>query len=145
LLDIRKEMEHLSSLAIKAGIVEGAGETDGVPVAEYAAYNEYGVPGKKKLWKVPPRPFIRGWIENSDADIKATTERLYGMVADGKLDAETAVKRLGQFAQDGIKRYIKDGDFAPNSEITVMLKESSRPLIDTGTMRNIVRYEVVKE
>jgi hypothetical protein len=146
LLDIRKEIEQLGSLGIKAGIVEGSGEQDGVPIAEYAAYNEYGVPGKgKKLWRIPPRKFIRGWVENNRAEIEATQEKLFKRVSEGKLDAETATKRLGQFAQDGIKSYIRDGDFVPNSEKTIRLKKSSRPLIDTGTMRNSVRYEVVKK
>jgi hypothetical protein len=145
LLDIRKELQKLGDYSVKAGITEGAGDKDGVSIAEYAAYNEYGVPGKKKLWDIPPRPFIRGWVENHGSDIAATTERLYGQVADGKLDAETAVKRLGQFARDGIKRFIMSGNFMPNSEITVMRKESSRPLIDTSTMRKSVQYEVTKK
>jgi hypothetical protein len=158
MLDIRKELQQLGEYSIKAGITEGAGEKDGVSVAEYAAWNEYGVPGKKKLWHIPPRPFIRGWVENNGAEIATTMERIYGQVATGKMDAETAAKRLGQFAQDGIKRYIMTGDFTPNSAITISGskpdkngkqfikgKGSSRPLIDTGTMRNSVRYEVIKK
>jgi hypothetical protein len=145
---IRKEMEKLGSLSIKAGIVEGSGEQDGVSIAQYAAWNEYGVPAKpggKKLWKIPPRPFIRGFVENKDSEIKATQERLVKQVSEGKLDAETAIGRLGQYAQDGIKKNIRDGTFEPNSEETIKRKKSSKPLINTGTMRNSVRYEVVKK
>jgi hypothetical protein len=145
---IRNEMKKLGSLSVKAGIVEGSGEQDGVSIAEYAAYNEYGVPakpGSKKKWKTPPRPFIRGFVENEDSEIKATQERLVKLVSTGELDAEMAIGRLGQFAQDGIKKYILNGTFEPNSEETIKRKRSSHPLIDTGTMRNSVRYEVVRK
>jgi len=142
---IRKEIAALSELSVKAGIIEGAGSVDGVSIAQYAAYNEFGVPGKKKKWRIPPRPFIRGFIENESAEIKATQEMLVKQVSEGKMSANTAIKRLGQYAQDGIKRYIMSGDFEPNAEATIQRKKgSSRPLIDTGTMRNSVRYKVIK-
>jgi hypothetical protein len=142
---IRKEIAALSQLSIKAGIIEGAGSKDGVSIAQYAAYNEFGVPGKKKKWRIPPRPFIRGFVENESAEIKAMQEQLVKLVSEGKMSADTAVKRLGQFAQDGIKRYIMSGNFEPNAEATIQRKGSSRPLIDTGTMRNSVRYQVKKK
>jgi hypothetical protein len=148
-------------MAVKAGIVEGSGEQDGVSIAQYAAWNEYGVTGKqggKKLWKIPPRPFIRKFVENKDSEIKAAQEKMVKLVAAGKMDAETAIRRLGQFAQDGIKNYIETGTFTKNSDVTIngskpgkdgkkfiKGKKSSKPLIDTGTMRNSVRYEVVKK
>jgi len=140
---IRKELAALSKLSIKVGIIEGTKGNNGASIAEYAAYNEYGVPGKKKKWDIPPRPFIRGFVENRATEINATQEKLVHQVAEGKMSAKTAIKRLGQFAQDGIKRYIMDGDFEPNADITIRRKKSSRPLIDTGTMRNSIRYEVV--
>lgn len=142
--NIRKEIEAFKHMGVKAGIVEGSGDVDGVSIAEYAAYNEYGVPGKTKKWRIPPRPFIRGWIENHGEDIKRTLDKLFQQVSEGKLSAVTAINRLGQFAQDGIKRYIISGAFEPNAESTVQRKGSSRPLIDTGTMRNSVRYKVIK-
>jgi len=141
---IREQIAALSNLQVKVGIIEGTGSVNGTDIAEYAAYNEYGVPGKKKKWDIPPRPFIRGWIENNQAEIKAMQDKLFGQVADGKMKAEMAIKKLGQFAQDGIKRYIMSGGFEPNAESTIKRKGSSRPLIDTGTMRNSIRYKVTK-
>jgi hypothetical protein len=109
-------------------------------IAQVAAWNEYGLEGR-----IPKRPFIRGWTDNKTENINATKEKIYKKVADGKWDANDAIMRLGEFAQDGIKSYIRTGDFTPNSERTKKLKKSSKPLIDTGTMRNSVRYEVVKK
>jgi len=141
--EIREQIAALSKLQVKVGIIEGSGEVDGTDIAQYAAYNEFGVPGKKKKWNIPPRPFIRGWIENNQDKIKAMQDRLYKKVSEGKMSADEAIKKLGQYAQDGIKRYIRNGEFEPNAESTVRRKGSSRPLIDTGTMRNSVRYEVL--
>jgi hypothetical protein len=135
---ILKELKALDKMAVKVGVTEDAGDHDGVSVAEYAAYNEYGTS------TIPSRPFIRGWLDNKSENIKTTIDKIGGKVRDGKWTAEDAIKRLGEFAQDGIKSYIRNGDFESNARSTVQRKGSSKPLIDTGTMRNSVRYEVVK-
>jgi len=142
--DIRQQIAALGKMGVKAGIVEGTGSVGGVGIAQYGAYNEYGVPGKKKKWDIPPRPFIRGFVENESAGIKTKQEQIFNMVTAGKIEAKQAINLLGQFAQDGIKRYVKSGDFEPNAESTIKRKGSSRPLIDTGTLLNSIRYEVVE-
>jgi hypothetical protein len=132
----------------KKKIIESS---DTPTIAQVAAWNEYGVMGPPVSqhgdgkWFIPPRPFIRGWADNKAENIKATKERIFKKVVDGKWDADDAIKRLGEFAQDGIKSYIRTGDFTPNADRTIDLKKSSRPLIDTGAMRNSVRYEAVKK
>jgi hypothetical protein len=149
--EIRKNIAALGHLAVKAGIIEGSGEQDGVDIAQYAAWNEYGVKGPPVsqngggIWFIPPRPFIRGFTENRSEEIKQKEEQLFKQVSEGKLDAETAIKKLGQYAQDGIKRYIRTGEFVDNADSTKERKKSSRPLIDTGTMRNSIRYEVIEQ
>jgi hypothetical protein len=163
--EIRKNIAALSKRAVKVGIVESEGKknekkrvrvigkngkplknrkavesTETPTIAEVAAWNEYGVPDR-----IPRRSFIRGWTDNKAEHIKATTDAIFKKVADGKWDADDAVKRLGEFAQDGIKSFIRTGDFRPNADRTIERKKSSKPLIDTGTMRNSVRYEVVRK
>jgi hypothetical protein len=143
---ILKNITALSKKAIKAGIVKG---TDG-EVLQYAAWNEYGVMGPPVSqygdgkWFIPPRSFIRGWADNKAENINRTLEKIFKRVSSGKWDADDAIQRLGEFAQDGIKSYIKTGTFPPNADSTRKRKKSSRPLINTGTMRNSVRYEVVE-
>lgn len=158
--DILKQIAALGHMAIKAGITEkkGSKEVDGATIAEYATYNEYGVLDKsgKKLWRIPPRPFIRGFVENRTEEIKKTQEKLFKLVSEGKMTAEMATKRLGQFAKSGIQKYIMTGDFEPNSKVTIngskpgkdgkqfiKGKGSSRPLFDTGAMKGAISYEVV--
>jgi hypothetical protein len=168
--EIRRQLEALGRLAIKAGIVAGDADKkgkkreaatlksgkksktkkvlvdndDGPTVLQYAAWNEYGVPSRN----IPSRPFIRGFSDNNQEKIERTTERLYKQVADGKMDAETAIDKLGQFAQDGIKKYIRTGQFKDNAESTKRRKRTTNkntPLIDTGAMRETVSYEVVRK
>jgi hypothetical protein len=154
--EIRKNIAALATMAVKAGIVEGSGEQDGVDLAQIAANNEYGVKGPpmsqhgQGIWFIPPRPFIRGWADNKAEQIKTTQEKIFKKVGEGAWDAYDAIKRLGEFAQDGIKSYIRTGAFTPNADRTIELKtvrgkKGTTPLIDTGTMRKSVRYEVVKK
>jgi uncharacterized membrane protein YvbJ len=160
---ILEELKKLGTMNAKVGIPEGAGEQDGVSIAQYAAWNEYGVAGKTKKWRIKPRAFLRFSIDNYFSEIKVTQEKLVKLVADGKLDAVTAAKRLGENQIALIKTSIKDGPWEANSDITInglrqkdgrryvkgkngkpliKGKKSSQPLIDTGTMRNSIQYIV---
>lgn len=140
--NILKEIKKFEGAVVKAGILEGSGSVNGVSIAEYATWNENGVAGKKGKWKIPPRPFIKGWVANNQKQIASTIQRLYGEVASGNITADEALKRLGVFAKSGIQSYIRRGDFVPNAPSTIRKKGSSQPLIDSGAMRNAVNYEV---
>lgn len=142
---ILNELKKLENYIVKAGILSGSGEVDGVSIVDYATWNENGVAGKKGNWKIPPRPFIKGWADSNKAQIKSTMERLYSQVADGQITASTALNKLGVFAKSGIQSYIKRGNFTPNAPSTIKKKGSSQPLIDSGTMRKAVNYEVEYE
>jgi hypothetical protein len=138
------QLKALAGFSIKAGILEGSGSVDGVDIAEYATWNEFGVPGITQQWAIPPRPFVRGYVDNHGEKINSITDMLVKQVADGKIDAKTAVEKLGKNTKEGIKRYIKTAsNHLPNAEVTVKRKGTSRPLIDTGKMRDAVDYKVV--
>jgi hypothetical protein len=126
------------------GIVEGSGSQDGVDIAQYAAWNEEGTKN------IPARPFIRSWVDNNQEKIDKMMQSVYNHVQNGKWTAKEAMQRLGEFGQAGIRANIRNGGFAPNAPATVQKKTKGKggvttPLIDTGTMRNAVRYEVVKK
>ena len=146
---ILAQIVALNKFAIKAGIFEDAGSVDGVPIAEYAAYNEYGVPGPPfsenggGQWFIPPRSFIRGYVENNREKIISWKEYYFKLVSEGKMTAEEAAKKLGQNAKEGIKHFIKAADFVPNAQSTIRQKHgTNRPLTDTGLMRDAVDYKV---
>ena len=137
---IQKELVKFKELCVKVGIVEGSEKSeDGINIAEYAAYNEEGTKN------IPSRPFIRSWVDNHKEQIDKMLTSAFNRVLSGKWTAEEAMKRIGEFAQSGIKKNIIDGKFEPNSPKTIAKKGSSKPLIDTGTLRNSIRYEVVEK
>lgn len=55
------------------------------------------------------------------------------------------LKEIGIFQKDLIQEKITDGDFAPNAESTIRQKGSSKPLIDSGRMRQSVNYVIQKK
>jgi hypothetical protein len=151
---IFKEMRKLKSMCVKAGVTEDAGAQtadSGATIAQYAAWNELGVLGPPVSrhgggkWFIPPRPFIRGWADGKREHIAKTMDKLCGLVTGGKMKAEVAVRRLGEYSQSGIKSYIKNGDFARNADVTIARKGSGKPLIDTGAMRNAIRYQIIEK
>ncbi|MDR0758684.1 MAG: hypothetical protein LBF74_01045, partial [Treponema sp.] len=126
--EIRKNIAALATMAVKAGIVESEGKkkgkkegdsTETPTIAQYAAWNEYGIRGKTKEWRIPPRPFVRGWADDKVENIKAMQKKMYKNVADGKWTADDAIMRLGEYAQGGIKSYIRTGPFEKNHDITI--------------------------
>ena len=142
---IKQELEKLGKMSVKVGIVEGSGEIDGVDIAYYAAVNEAGYEDETGKIRIPSRPFIRSWVDNNENQIRAFMQSVFRRVLAGQLSAEEAMRLIGEFAQAGIRKNITQGTFEPNAESTIRQKGSSRPLIDTGTMRNSIRYEVVKK
>jgi hypothetical protein len=150
---IFREVEGLKSMCVKVGVTEdvGAQTVDGGPtVAQIAARNEFGVLGPPVSqhgggkWFIPPRPFVRGWADGKRELIAKTMEKLGGLVLGGKLEADTAIRRLGQLGEDGIKLNLREGAFTPNADSTIAKKGSRKPLIDNGTLRNSIRYQVIK-
>lgn len=141
--DILKEIEEFKSSMVKVGILSSSGSVDGVAIVDYATWNEVGVHGKKG-WKIPPRPFVRGWADAKKEEIIKCIDSLLSKVTSGKMTAKAAMNALGVFGKSGIQAYIANGDFQPNAPRTIKKKGSSRPLIDTGAMRQAVNFEVVK-
>ena len=56
--------------------------------------------------------------------------------------AEQILKELGLFQKDLMQNEIITGDFVPNAPSTIRRKGSSKPLIDTGRMRQAVNYVI---
>lgn len=166
---------HLSELAARAatgkvrvGIIEQANYdgSDGESVAQAAFWNEYGTA------RTPARPFFR----NTIAERKTEWARLAGkfMQANGG-DVRQSLSELGEIAVGDIKETITNGNFAPDSEVTKLLKyrfptsparvtaaayykavrdvqkgktvvsNHDKPLQWSDTMRDSIKYEVTDE
>lgn len=131
-LKIMRELAILDKTVVGVGIQSDAGEG----VAERAFCNEYGTEN------IPERSFIRAAYDENAKDLDGVIDRLWGGVKAGKIGAKKAAEILGDRHEKQIKAKIKKGPFAANDESTIKRKKSSNPLINTGEMRNSIRYEV---
>ena len=94
-----------------------------------------------RLIIIPERSFIRATFDEKSDEIGERAEAAVTAIINGA-DVSKALARTGQYIEGEIKRKIGSGPFTPNSPATIRKKKSSKPLIDTGHMRQSVRYEI---
>jgi hypothetical protein len=105
-------------------------------VLQVATWNEYGTA------TAPPRPFMRQTITRHQRTLREALGRAvydYGRQR-GPKNLERIAARVGVMLRGAIQETIVAGDFVPNAPYTIAMKKSSRPLIDTGQMRQSVRW-----
>jgi len=137
---------------VDVGVPEGPTEEDGTSLALIATVNEFGGKGHVAAGSsrgprsgIPERPFLRTGIENNLETFKALNLRNLVAVAEGNMDVDTALGRLGLAAASAVQRQITDGGFAPNKPSTIKRKGSSKPLIGiSGSLRQSVTFAVVR-
>lgn len=135
----RRRVSELKRITVLVGVQAdaGAGE-DGVPIAEYAAYNELGTE------HIPSRPAIRNAFDNNLAEISDSVRTLREAVEDGKIGAEEAAGLLGELHQGHIQRSIRSNTPPPLAPATVKAKGSSRSLVDQGDYASSIRWKIQK-
>ena len=160
-------------IVVKAGVLENATRGEGgTPVAEYAAYNEYGatieIPertqtlyfkrkrdgsgGKRGVRKgksdvavtTHSRPFLRSTL---DAKADAWCDNLAEALEAGWTPKE-AMRLVGRRMADDIQATIKSNMPPDNAESTKRRKNAKGAgkgtLIDSGSLLKSIDYEVVK-
>lgn len=118
----------------------GVAYPDGTQVALVAAVNNFGSASRG----IPARPFL---TEGAVLAVKETTpiaEALIPAMNAGKIDRAGILKHMGPVAVDAVKGKLTDGPWEALSPATEKAKGSTRPLIDTGLMRNSITY-IVRE
>jgi hypothetical protein len=140
--DLKKRLKEFKETGIKVGIQNNAGLNDeGISIAEYGTANEYGT--KQSGGNIPPRPFIRG-AADKHKNWQTPIEQAYYDVIEGKKAPLAALALVGRVAVDDIKAYITDLKIPKNADSTKKKKKSDNPLIDTGLMRNSIRYQFTR-
>lgn len=139
------EEDARNSPYVKVGYLEDSERHEGtdLTMAELASVHEFGTTDGT----VPERSFVRSTFDESFEEWTEFTKRLNYLVARGRISTQQAMELLGEKIQKGIQKKIGDGDPAwPELKAeTIERKGSSKPLIDTGQMRQSVRYEVVNK
>lgn len=128
---------------VSVGIPSTAKEEDGSSSAVVAAANEYGTAN------IPERPFLRTGVRKNLPKYKKLNETNLKAVVNGKSTIDKSLGLLGLMASQDVKDEITNGNFAPLDAKTIAARKrrsvgSSKPLIDTGQMRESITYEIVK-
>jgi hypothetical protein len=151
----RKLVEGLGLLdryAVDVGILQDKGgeltEDGDITLAGYASVNEFG----SADGRVPERSFLRSTVDENAAKYGDLLTKAMGRATDRIVRGEAApsiiyteLGRVGLRAVRDVKRKIRDLRDPPNSPVTIALKGSSNPLIDTGHMRKSISHRVRKE
>ncbi len=91
---------------------------------------------------IPERSFIRATVDANGDEYRAIIRRLADQVLMGTLTAEKALGRLGLRIVSDIQGRIEAGIAPALAPATVRAKGSSKPLIDTGALKNAVTFVV---
>lgn len=139
--DTFKKLDKLlknSKSQLQAGFFQGQMRKSGnkdIPQAQIAYWNEFGTDDGT----IPPRPFMKISVEKN-------SKRWFNFIKKGLLNNNFEIKKtinqLGSMVVGDIQKEITDLRTPPNAESTIKKKGSSNPLIDTGIMRNSVKYKV---
>lgn len=108
------------------------------PLAVIAAIHEFG------LGDMPQRSFLRSAYDENLPMINKMIQRVANGAVFG-LGTNAALNQLGNVVQGMVQRKIVDGPFVPNSPATIKRKKSSKPLIDTGHLRQSIRYVIERK
>ena len=164
-LDLKKLTSELNNTSVKVGFLESksADYPDGKSVAEVAMTLEYGglsdttelqkKADRKKLnirvpnpMHIPPRPFFEtAWNNNKDKYENKIKNYITGLSNKSvKMTPDIFFNALGADVKKDVQDSIKNGVWIPNAPWVIRIKESSKPLIDTGQLWQSVSWEVVK-
>lgn len=109
--------------------------------AELAYIHEHGSPMKN----IPPRPFLGVAVWENRDKVATVQRKIIRDVLNGQGQATAlSMHKLGLLGQNLAKGWFVDtrNNWAPNAPLTIALKGSDKPLIDTGALRQAITYAV---
>ena len=148
---IKAELGKLCKQRVKVGVQTGDKEKDGTLLADVAFWNEFGTE------KIPARPFMRTAFDNNKSQLQSAMKTQACKILTGDT-ASRVLERVGNYYEGITKRTITATKWTPNAHVTIYGgvirtksgkfirirgKKSSQPLIDTGKLRQSIRYVVV--
>ena len=104
----------------------------------YASANEFGT----RDGHIPERSFIRSAIDMNAPQINRRADEVWAQIMDGAITMNAGLGLMGEFIQRLITTRITELKMPPNAESTIARKGSSNPLIDTGRMRQSIRWQL---
>lgn len=128
---------------VKVGLPKGSGthQPSGMPVVQLGAIHEFG----SSDGRIPERPFLRVAMKKHRAEHNALIRGLAHGISSGREDPVRAVSKLGAVAAANVQETISDGVPPPNAPSTIARKGSSKPLIDTGALRQSITWQLYRK
>lgn len=140
---IERELRAARKLVALVGIPSDAKRHEDNPnigLAEIAFIMEKG----STVNNIPPRPFMQQTRIMNEKKVAGLSKKYLSAISTGKMSAMDAIKKLGASYEGAMKKIFIAGTFAPDAPATARRKKSSRPLIDTGLLRQSIKYKVAK-
>lgn len=91
---------------------------------------------------IPSRPFMRSSFDSNLRNLNNYIEREKTNILFNKMTTKMALDRIGVYFTGKIKLTFRNNDFERNHPITLKNKKSSKPLIDSGRLRQSINHEV---
>jgi hypothetical protein len=139
--DLKKKIATFENTVVKVGFPKESQEskavdTKGISAVYKASIHNFGL-------GVPKRPFMNlAFAKNKKAYQKIILKNFKNIK---DLNMIEFSNKLGVKAQGDVQREIVSLRSPANSDLTVKIKGSSNPLIDTGHMLQSVTYQVIKK
>lgn len=108
-------------------------------MASIAAVNEFG----SADGRIPARPFLYPGVYKGGPKFTRLAEIDLPDIILGKQPMSRLLHRLGNLGVTLVQQEIDSVHTPPNAPYTIAKKGSSKPLIDTGALRQSINYEVV--
>jgi phage gpG-like protein len=142
-------IEKLATTRVMVGVpAEKGSRSDAEPInnAALAYIHENGAPEAG----IPARPFLKPGIDTKQAEITTALEKTGRAALDGNPEAvDRGFNIVGLIGQNAVRAKINTGPFTPLTEATVAARRArgrtgTKPLIDTGQLRNSLTYVIRK-
>ncbi|QQP86940.1 phage virion morphogenesis protein [Entomomonas asaccharolytica] len=136
---LEDELLKLANKHVVVGVpASNNSRSDGVTNALIAAVHELGVPELN----IAERSFLRASLTGNQGKYIRLNAENFKRVLNHQMSIDQALNVLGLIAAGDVKAFIANGDFTPLKPETIKRKGSSKPLIDTGELRQSITYEV---
>lgn len=143
---LKKELKKLNKKPfVKTGVLTGVKNKlyeDGQQVVDVAILNELGGVASNGA-KIPARPFLRVPFDKNRNKYVKIIHRNFNRILEGKTTIKPFLDKLGLVSETDVKKRLRSGPWTPNAPMTIKLKKSSRPLIDTGQLINSIVSKTV--
>lgn len=128
---------------VKVGVLQGQGEhpngDHGQTIAEIAFWNEFGTA------RIPPRPFLRSTLKERKLKYKALFAKILKAILNQRLSSQQGIGRIGLRVSSDIQQKITTLTSPPNAYATIVRKGGKQnPLLDSGTLRRSISWEVLR-